>query len=145
MKVFIISVFSKISIKEHIASEYYYVSRHVSEILFPITSDQVGKWEARLFHFDLPLSADQIFSEMYDEGFVTAKIGHLLAFGERYPEEHQMYPIVALYPTVGLGRRSCDPILWSDHYNRNRIDIHWGQYEERCSNYRFLGVRLSAA
>jgi hypothetical protein len=51
--------------------------------------------EIKLFHFDKEMTLKQVISKMKKEGYRSADITELLAFGAQYPDEQNKYPIVA--------------------------------------------------
>jgi len=53
-----------------------------------------------LVHFGESITTQDVKQRLSDQGLVSAKIEHLLAFGARYPELQRKFPVVAL----GSGR-----------------------------------------
>jgi hypothetical protein len=51
--------------------------------------------EIKLFHFDKEMTLKQVISKMKKEGYRSADITELLAFGAQYPDEQNKYPIIA--------------------------------------------------
>lgn len=111
---------------------------------FPVTANQVGEWEWKLFHFNLNISSWDAIRLMRDEGFEPGAIGHILAFGEASLEGQRKY-----YPIIGLGSIARIyfllrvPELW---FNLDLRHLKFASYRDRWRpNCRFLGVRRCAA
>lgn len=107
--------------------------------LFPVTEDQIGEHELRLFHFARNISSEDIVRLIRDEGFEPARIGDVLAFGAAFPEVQRLHPVVGLGSTAEIDGKSSAPALWFDGDSRT-IDLIWldGDWHR---NYRFLAVR----
>ena len=106
---------------------------------FSVTADQVGDWEWKLFHFKHDIYSEEAIGLIREDGFEPGAIGHILTFGEKYPEEQRKYPIIGLdsRALVDLSRRV--PILWYDDGVRKlSLDLFDGGWDDYG---RFLGVR----
>jgi hypothetical protein len=118
---------------------YGWTDGGLTEKRFPVTDDQLGEWEWKLFHFDQTISSDKAIRLMKEDGFDPAQTGHILTFGEKYPQEQRKYPIIGLgsEATVSGDRRV--PGLWGDG-GRRKLGLGWFDdgWFDRC---RFLGVR----
>jgi hypothetical protein len=108
---------------------------------FPISGAGVVEFDARYFHFNRDISSEKASEEMKKTGWESAKIEHLLCFGEKYPNEQRNFPIVALgsvaevdgerrVPTIGMYCSDRD-------LNLHPFDVKWGAW----GNVRFLAVR----
>ncbi len=119
---------------------YSWRNSDLTEKKFPVTAEQVGDWEWKLFHFDCNISSEEALRLMREEGYYDGgQIGHLLAFGEKYPEEQRKYPIIGLGSVVKIRLYRDVPGLWHDH-GRRGLNLHWFDFGwSRCC--RFLGVR----
>ncbi len=145
-----ITVSPELAFAERIArGNYDRTNPDVTEKNFPVTADQLGEWEWSLFCFDCILPSEEIIRLMRDHGFEPAQIGHILAFGERYPEEQLKYDLI-----IGLGSIAKINLnllisvfgLWGCRGERG-LDLFWFADRWRGSDC-FLGVRrraLSAA
>jgi hypothetical protein len=118
---------------------YGWTNSDLTEKKFPVTEDQHGEWEWKLFHFNRSISSEDAIRLMKEDGFEPAQTGHILTFGEINPEEQRKYPIIGLgsVAEVDLDRRV--PGLWSDDDGRE-LGLYWfdGGWD---GLYRFLGVR----
>lgn len=110
---------------------------------FPIVGEGVVEYEFRYFHFNRNVSSetavDLIKREDVENPWYPAKLEHLLAFGENFPEEQRKFPIVAL-GSVGLvlGDRNV-PCLHLDGSERSLYLLWWDG--DWLGLYRFLAFR----
>ena len=121
--------------------KYDWVNSNLMEEKFPVTADQVGEWEWKLFRFRRRrkiFSGDAILLVEKD-GFEPAQIGHILTFGEINPEEQRKYPIIGLGSVAKVYLDRSVPVLWADCDGRG-LGLGWFDHSWH-SNYRFLGVR----
>ena len=111
----------------------------LTEQRFPVTAGQIGELELKRFHFNRGLSSETAIRLIREDGYQPAEIGHLLAFGERFPEEQRRYPVIGLGSVVEVGGSLSVPALWFDG-DRRTLDLIWydGDWHR---NYRFIGVR----
>ncbi len=118
---------------------YGSINCSLTEDMFPVTEDQHGEWEWKLFRFKENLSCENLIRLIKKDGFEPAQTGHILTFGEINPEEQRKYPIIGLgsIAEVGLGRVVLGP--WSD-YDRRELHLYWFVDDWR-DYFRFLGVR----
>ncbi len=118
---------------------YSWTNSNLTEKEFPVTADQIGEWEWKLFHFNRSISSEDAIRLIKEDGFEPAQTGHILTFGEINPEEQRKYPIIGLgsIAEVGLGRVVLGP--WSD-YDRRELHLYWFVDDWR-DYFRFLGVR----
>jgi hypothetical protein len=118
---------------------YGWRNSDLTEPRFPVDSEQSGAFEQRLFHFNRSLSSDQAICEIRDAGYEPGRIGDILVFGERYPEEQRRHPVIGLGSVASIDRIASVPALWFDG-DRRTLDLIWydGDWHR---NYRFLGVR----
>lgn len=124
-------------------SQYDWHNSDITEKRFPVTAEQVGDWEWKLFHFGRNISSDEAIWLMKEEGYEAGAIGHGLTFGEKYPDEQRKYPIIMLGSVAELDLIRRVPVLWSDD-DRRWLDLHWCGVDWNPI-YRFLGVRKRLA
>lgn len=140
----LLTVPAHLSYAERIARGCYdWKDSNITEEKFPVTVDQVGEFEWKLFHFDPNqiVSFDEVIKLMRTEGFEPGAIGHILTFGEKYPEKQQEYSIIALGSTVENGSFWIIPGLWSDG-GRRKLGLKWNSDGWWGTMYwHFLGVR----
>ncbi|MDH7637699.1 hypothetical protein [Sphingomonas oryzagri] len=121
----------------------HYGWRHPSlaEALFPVTGDQIGRREYKLFHFARNIPSDEAARLIREGGFEPARMGDILAYGEAFPNTQVRHPVVALGSAAEIDGKGSVPTLWFDGDERT-IDLIWldGDWHR---NYRFLGVRPS--
>ena len=119
--------------------DYGWRNGDLTERRFPVTGDQVGATEQRLFHFARSISSQEAIWRIRQEGFEPARIGDILAFGEAFPREQLRYPVIGLGSVVEIDLKLSVPALWFDG-DRRTLDLIWydGDWHR---NYRFLGVR----
>ena len=118
---------------------YGWRNSDLTEKKFPVTADQVGEWEWKLFHFNRSISSEEAIRLIQEDGFEPAQIGHILTFGEINPEEQRKYPIIGLGSVARVDLHRHVPALWRGRDGR-KLDLAWfgggwGDY------WRFLGVR----
>lgn len=121
----------------------------ISEPTFLVTKKQQGEWEWKLFCLSRTGSQHDIYRLMDKEGYEGGVIGHLLAFGEKYPKEQKKYPIIA--PSLPVWHRSPSTgsesifIPSLEYTNDGReLDLrHSNNPMDVCC--RFLGVRRRSA
>jgi hypothetical protein len=111
----------------------------LTEASFPVTPDQFGEWEQKLFHFNRNISSEDAILLIRADGFEPARIGDMLAFGEASPDVQQRHPVVGLGSIAEVDQKRSSPTLWFDG-DRRTLDLLWldGDWHR---NYRFLGVR----
>lgn len=111
----------------------------IEKKFFPITAEQVGDWEWKLFHFDRSISSEEAIRLMEENGYAAGQIGHILAFGEKYPEEQRKFPIIGLGSVAKVNLNRYVPVLWVGSVGRSfRLAWFDGVRGRLC---RFLGVR----
>lgn len=118
---------------------YGWRNDNLTEERFPITEDQTGEREQKLFHFNRSLSSADAARLIREAGFEPARIGDVLAFGEAFPNIQRRHPVVGLGSAAEIDNKASVPALWFDGYRRT-LDLIWleGDWHR---NYRFLGVR----
>ncbi|MCX6819809.1 MAG: hypothetical protein NT019_00760 [Candidatus Adlerbacteria bacterium] len=122
---------------------YDWTNSDITAKRFPLKGAGMGKVtvyaEARLFHFDRDISSEKVVEAMKAEGWEPALIEHLLAFGEKYPEEQRKYPIIGLGSVAQIGDFRYVPCLGRFGRGRNLRLRWWGRgWYGGC---RFLAVR----
>ena len=125
------------------AGGYKWVDKLIAEADFPITQDQFGDWEYKLFHFGGGVSTQAVIDQMKAEGFGPAQTGHTLAFGAAHPEEQREYPIVGLGSVVFVGHRRGVLVLCGGGGQRG-LCLGWFDDAWHGAS-RFLGVRRLGA
>ncbi|MDO8510509.1 MAG: hypothetical protein Q7S15_02705 [bacterium] len=126
------------------AGKYDWVNDDITAKRFPIEGKGTVELEAKLFHFnrDIPSSEEGvrlITEDDREHPWEPAKIEHLLAFGEKYPEEQCKYPIIALGSVGEVGGYRCVPVLYRDGVGRGLSLHYWDGLWS--ASYRFLAVR----
>lgn len=118
---------------------YGWTNSDLTEKKFPVTEDQYGEWEWKLFHFNRSISSEDAIRLIQEDGFEPAQTGHILTFGEINPEEQRKYPIIGLGSVAVVDLDRHVPVLW-DGVGGRRLDLYWFDdvWNDRC---RFLGVR----
>ncbi len=121
------------------AGKYDHVDKNLTEQNFPYDPSSVGEWEWRLVHFGRNKSSEAAVTAAEVDGWIVAKLPHLLAFGAQYPEEQRKYPVVALGSSCTVDGDRRVPSLWSGDVQRNLRFSFWnGDWND---SYRFLVVR----
>lgn len=135
-----IIVASGLALTERISlGSYDWVNGDINEKRFPHDATTIGEWEWKLVHLNRDISSDDAKLAVEVDGFTCAKVEHLLAFGEAFPEEQRKYPIVALGSVCEVHGARRVLALWRDDSKRS-LDLHWWD-GDWCSGYRFLVVR----
>ena len=118
---------------------YDWIESELIERKFPVTADQEGDWRWKLFPFDRNISFEKAIMLMKEDGYDAGQIGHILTFGEKYPEEQRKYPIVGPGSVTWLGLHRVVPVLWGDGGSRG-LDLSWigDDWGDGC---RLFGVR----
>lgn len=116
-----------------------FCGRGLTEKMFPVTSDQVGDWVWKLFYFNCRISSKEASQLMREDGYNVGTIGHLLAFGEKYPKEQSRYPIICLGSVAEIDLCPRVPLLCHDLGGRGLgLGLFNRAWDDNC---RFLGVR----
>ena len=139
-----ITVNYTLSLAEMIAAGHYdLVNGNITVQRFPVAGEGIVKFEAKLFHFDYPISSEEAVEEIRSADAVNpwelGKIEHLCAFGTKYPEEQCKYSIVGIGSSSKVhGIRSVPCLSGGD----SRRDLNLGWWGGGWSgDYRFLAVR----
>ena len=121
------------------ASHYDWKNDDITAKRFPVVGKGVEQFEAKVFHFDRTMSSEAVVDAIKVDGWEPSKIEHLLAFGEKYPEEQRKYPIIALGSVAEVRGFRSVPCLDRDDAERS-LDLRWwdGGWDDSC---RFLAVR----
>lgn len=118
---------------------YYWCHNDLTEKQFPVTEDQYGKWRWKRFRFHRRISSAAAIRLMKENGYDAAQIGHIFAFGEKYPEEQRLYPIAALGSVYLVDAYHRIPELGGGGGQRTlslkKLNSDWDDF------YCFLGVR----
>jgi hypothetical protein len=127
------------------AGKFEWMNNEINFHQFPVQGEGKVVFEARLFHFQGPISsrdAEQAIKESDAERpWQVARLEHLLAYGAKFPTEQRNHPILAL-GSVGdaayFGKRNV-PYLYRRVTGRS-LHLDWW-----CNDwpplYRFLAVR----
>jgi hypothetical protein len=126
------------------AGKYVWINDNITVDHFPVSVEVTREFEAKLFKFDESVSPQTTVGTMTKvgagDGWELAKIEHLLAFGEKFPDEQRQYPIVGLGSISEVFGSRQVPCL--DHRNSERIlDLAWWVDEGWFAVCRFLAVR----
>jgi len=135
-----LTIEADLSFEERIKRGHYgWRNSNLTEKRFPVTAEQVGDWEWKIFHFDRDISSEEAIRLMKEDGYDAGQIGHILVFGEKYPEEQRKFPIIGLGSVAEVDPDRCVPGLWCVD-GRSELFLRWfdGVWLRRC---RFLGVR----
>lgn len=126
-------------VERMVTGHYEWTSSNLTEARFPVTANQVGEWEWKLFHFDQNISSDEAIRLMKKDGYDAGQIGHILAFGEKYSGEQRKYPIIGLGSVAKIVLKRDVPVLWRVD-GRWQLGLRWydTDWNPLC---RFLGVR----
>lgn len=138
-----LTVKADISFEDRIKCGHYgWRNSNLTEKKFPVTGEQVGDWKWKLFHFhfDRDISSEEAIRLMKEDGYDAGQIGHILAFGEKYPEEQRKFPIIGLGSVAVIDFNRRMPVLWWDDSNGRKLRLRWfgNDWDRNC---RFLGVR----
>ena len=82
---------------------------------FPTTRTGLTDLTIELVHFGRFISTDEALRELDQMGYRPAELHELLAFGEKYPDVHREFPIIALGSvcrSVPGDRRPCCAYLF---------------------------------
>lgn len=117
---------------------YGWTNSDLTEKKFPVTEDQHGEWEWKLFHFNRSISSEDAIRLIQEDGFEPTQTGHILTFGEINPEEQRKYPIIGLSSVAVVNLFRLVPGLWCGR-GRRELCLYWfdNDWSGRC---RFLGV-----
>lgn len=119
--------------------QYGWRNSDLTEKRFPVAAEQVGDWEWKLFHFDRDIESVEAIRLMKEDGYDAGQIGHILAFGEKYPEEQRKFPIIGLGSVAKVYLNRYVPELWRVD-GRRELRLYWFDRGWR-RHFRFLGVR----
>ncbi len=115
----------------------------VHEGNFPIRGDGKQSYEAKLFHFNYQISSSQAEREIKASDLAnpwkSARIEHLLAFGEKFPDEQRKYSVISLGSSAGLNADQHVPCLRMQGSER-QLSIGW-RGNGWAPQYRFLAIR----
>lgn len=127
-----------------VAGNYDWKNNDITAKRFPLKSEGAEQFEAKIFHFDRNISSEQVVEQIKAAGWEPGKIEHLLAFGEKYPDEQRKYPIIALGSVAEVDGDRSVPYLHVRDRERSLNLRWWGSgWSGHC---RFLAVRkLSSA
>jgi hypothetical protein len=121
------------------AGLYDWTNSDITAKSFPVTGEGTVEFEAKLFHLARDISSENAIEAMKNAGYEPAAIEHLLAFGEKYPEEQRKYPVVALGSLAAVNDFRDVPYLYR-HVSGRNLDLAW--FDDDWRGYcRFLAVR----
>lgn len=104
---------------------YDWKNDSINESNFPHDPTTVGEWEYRLIHPNRNISSEDAKTLCESDGWQAAKLEHLLAFGEAFPEEQKRFPIVALGSVCELGGYRHVAELWYSDDKRRLVLNYW--------------------
>ncbi len=106
---------------------------------FAVTEDQYGQWEWKIFGWSRAIYFPEARELIKKDGFEPAKMGHIFAFGEQYPEEQRKHPIIGLGTFALIFLQQHVPVLY--HYE-NRRNLYTRGFIGDCRDDDcFLGVK----
>lgn len=116
-----------------LTKKFDWVNSDITEENFPI--EKVRKGDYRLYHFDKPISSEDVLKEMEKEGYSPANIYELLSWRDWNNKDW----VVALGSSCVLdGDRH---VAYLYRYGSERyVNLYWWSYGW-CGGYRFLAVR----
>ena len=121
------------------AERYSWVSESITTKHFPSERKGTADVEFILVKFDRHMQSGDVVSELDGQGLRPAELSELLAFGEKYPDVRNDFPVVALGSIWRSSEGWCVPCLFGSSVERrldlNRWDYGW------CSSDRFAAVR----
>lgn len=127
-----------------VAGHYDWKNDNITAKRFPVVGKGIEQFKAKLFHFNRYVSPEQAVEAIKTDGWESGKIEHLLAFGEKYPEEQRRYPIIALGSDAKVNGLSGVPCLDRLGAKRGLGLDWWGK--DLYGGWRFLAVsKLSSA
>lgn len=142
--VFLLTVDYNQSLEQMIAAgQYDWKNSDITAKRFPIKGEGAVEFEARYFHFNHSISSENVIQEMKKASWEPAAIEHLLAFGEKNPEEQRKFPIIGLGSVAGVDGDRGVPCLYGLDAGRG-LRLHWFD-SAWSSDYRFLAVRKVSA
>jgi len=124
------------------AGKYDWENNRITANRFPLVGSGVEQFNAKLFYFGRMTRSQNNVDAIKATGWELGKIEHLLAFGERYPEEQYKYPIVALGSFAKVFGFRHVPCLDRDYEATfmRVLDLSWWGSDWR-SDCCFLAVR----
>ena len=136
-----IVVAADISLTDRIAAGRYDCTNPlITEENFPHDPTSVGEWEWKIFHFGHNISSEKVIGAMVTDGWQPALIEHVLAFGEKYPDEQGKYSVVGLGSSCIVSSSRGVSYLWGDGAGRG-FGIIGGRSDVWDVDHRFLAVR----
>lgn len=121
------------------AGSYDWKNDNITAKKFPVQGSGVEQFEVKIFHFDRTTQSRDNVDTIKFAGWEPGKIEHLLAFGEKYPDEQRKYPIIALGSVAEVRGHRNVPYL-SRNGARRYLDLNWWDGVWGGS-VRFLAVR----
>lgn len=126
------------------AGNYDWKNNNITAKCFRIIGEGRVDFEVKLFHFGRSISSGdavaQIVAADPENPWEPAKAEHLLAFGEKFPDEQRKYPIIGLGSVgevFGGGRLV---LCLCGGSSRRGLDLPWFDVGWD-GDYRFLAVR----
>lgn len=115
------------------------VNEHVNEKNFPPETLVLGSGP-KIFHFNRRISSEDVIAEMKKDGYRPAKLGDLLDYGAKNPEEQRKYPIVALGSAAVILAVRYVACIYGDGSERELVLSYFVNTWDAHS--RFLAVRI---
>ncbi|MFC1618059.1 hypothetical protein ACFL2B_02145 [Patescibacteria group bacterium] len=122
---------------------YDWVSEDITVANFPPDESQFGDFELIMVHLNVEATTEEVLADLKERNLEPAKIGHLLAFGAKYPEIQREFSIAALGSSwvCPYGHRRVPCLGGGDAERRLRLgwrDDLW------YVSWRFLALRKLA-
>jgi hypothetical protein len=111
----------------------------------PIKGKGSVRLEAKLFHFDHPISSEEAECAIKEAGWLPAQTEHLLAYGAENPDVQQR--IVALGSATNIVGWQEKRVLILGKIDGNRAvnlygwEHNWNDKRFYCNDWHFLAVR----
>ena len=117
----------------------------ITEAKFPITPNQIGHWEYKLFTFsNVSLDTKEVIKLIQEEGYKVAKIGHLLSFFEsKVYSSKQNHVFIALGSKIKFSGIYFSPCFCK--FN-GKWDLNIGLYDlfwDKSKTTHFLAIKKS--
>ncbi len=98
---------------------YSWSSSEINAMHFPFTGKRRIRSTMTLVLFDEYMESKEVIRALNEMKLRAARLPEFLAFGARYPDLQNKFPI------VGLGS------VWKDPYDRGRVPILWNDFQQR--------------
>ena len=118
------------------AGKYDWTNSDITEKHFPVKGGGVVERMLTIHHYNRAMESKEVIAALEAIGKEPVPVEDLLAFGAKYPEEQQKYPIIAL-GSVARVRGSRDVPYLGRRDSERVLGLRWfgGRWSEDC---RFL-------